>query len=142
MKLPTLKGRTSYHPKKGLCPWCRKNKVLEPHSFAVLSGGALLMDRKNESGGPDDSMDGFLHMFWHGAHDGGIGKDKGIGASLDIARDVRGGQFELYFCSTKCLRSYLNYCVDELERKLTEERLKSNKTLKRTATKKRPAALS
>lgn len=97
------------------------------------------MDRKNESGGPDDSMDGFLHMFWHGAHDGGIGKDKGIEASLDIARDVRGGQFELYFCSTKCLRSYLNYCVDELERKLTVERHKSSKAPRRVvATKRSP----
>ncbi len=30
-----------------------KKKVLEPHSFAILGGGALLMDRKDNSGGPD-----------------------------------------------------------------------------------------
>ena len=131
MKLPTLKGCTSFYPKKALCPWCKKNKVLEPHSFAILGGGALLMDRKCDSGGPDDSMDGFLHMSWHGAHDGGIGKDKGIGAMIEIARDVRGGQFDLYFCSTKCVRSYLNFCVDELERKLSVERSKSNMAPKR-----------
>lgn len=95
------------------------------------------MDRKDDSGGPDDSMDGFLHMSWHGAHDGGIGKDKEIGARIDIARDVRGGQFELYFYSTNCLRSYLNYCVDELERKLTIERHKSSKVFKRVAAIKR-----
>jgi hypothetical protein len=104
-----------------------------------LGGGALLMDRKDDSGGPDDKMDGFLHLSWHGAHDGGLGEDKGIGARIEIARDVRGGQFDLYFCSTKCLRSYLNFCVDELERKLRQERSKSNKALKRVATKKRCA---
>ena len=62
-------------------------------------------------------MDGFLHLSWHGAHDGGEGKDREIGAMVEIARDVRGGQFDLYFCSPKCLRSYLNYCVDVLEKK-------------------------
>ncbi len=139
MKLPTLNGRESFYPQKALCPWCEKNKVLEPHSFAILSGGALLMDRKDNSGGPDDKMDGFLHLSWHGAHDGGLGKDKGIGASIEIARDVRGGQFELYFCSTKCRRSYLNFCIDELERKLSLERSKPNKALKGVATKKRRA---
>ncbi len=97
------------------------------------------MDRGDDSGGPDDKMDGFLHLSWHGAHDGGLGKDKGIGASIEIARAVRGGQFDLYFCSTKCMRSDLNFCVDELEKKLRLERNKSNKTLKRVVIKKRRA---
>ncbi len=127
MKLPTLKGRTSVFPEKALCPWCRKNKVLEPHSFAILEGGALLMDRRSKSGGPDDNMEGFLDLAWHGAHDGGKGKDKGIGGFVEIAKDIRGGQFEIYFCSTKCLRSYLNFCVDELERQVKAEKMKSKK---------------
>ena len=135
MKFPTLKGRTSHLPKKALCPWCEKNKVLEPHSFALLGGGALLMDRDEDSGGSDKRMSGFLHMSWHGAHDGGLGNDKGLGATIEIARAVHGGQFELYFCSTKCLRSYLNYCVDELERKLSSERTKPNKSRKSGAVK-------
>jgi hypothetical protein len=139
MKLPTLKGGKSFYPKKALCPWCEKNRVLEPHSFAILGGGALLMDREDDSDGPDEKMAGFLHLSWHGAHDGGLGKDKGISASIEIAQAVRGGQFDLYFCSTKCLRSYLNYCVDELERKSRLERSKSNKTLKRVVARKRRA---
>ena len=65
------------------------------------------MEREGDSGGPDDKMAGFLHLSWHGAHNGDLGKDKGISASIQIARAVRGGQFDLYFCSTKCLRSYL-----------------------------------
>jgi len=76
MKLPTVNCHTNYHPKQALCPWCRKNKVLEPHSFAVLSGNALLMDRKEDCGSADANTDGFLHLLWHGAHDNGKGKDR------------------------------------------------------------------
>ncbi len=135
MKFPAVKGRSSSFPKKALCPWCQKNKVLEPHSFVVIAGGAFLMNREEDSGGPDDNMDGFLDIIWHGAHDGGEGRDREIGATVQIAKDVIGGQFELYFCSTKCLRPYLNFCVDELEKKMRKQKLQSNKPLKRDAAK-------
>jgi hypothetical protein len=66
-------------------------------------------------------MIGFLDLAWHGAHDGGIGEHSEVSIYLDIARDVKGGNFRLHFCSTKCLRSFLNECVDELENKIEEE---------------------
>lgn len=118
MKLPTIKIKPPYFPQKALCPWCKKHKVLDPHSFAILSAGAMLMDRKRENGWPDEKMDGFLSLAWHGAHDSGEGKYRDINHHIEIARDVRGGQFDIYFCSTKCLRAYLNFCVDELEKKI------------------------
>ena len=43
-------------------------------------------------------------------------------ASIEIAELVATGQFELYFCSTDCLRAFLNYCVDELERRRKSHR--------------------
>jgi len=97
------------------------------------------MNREDDFGGPDDNMDGFLSITWHGAHDGGEGRDREIGASVQIAKDVRGGQFDLYFCSTKCLRSYLNFCVDELDKKIRKQKSQSNKPLKRDAAKSRRA---
>ena len=122
MRLPTVKDRSSSFPKKARCPWCKKNKVLEPHSFAALNGGAMLMDRKRKNGGPDERMDGFLALEWHGAHDGGQGKDRDIHEMIEIAKDVRSGQFDILFCSTKCLRAYLNYCVDALEKKIKKSK--------------------
>mgnify|MGYP001587107502 CR=1 FL=1 len=74
------------------------------------------MDRRKEYGGPDEKMDAFLTLAWHGAHDKGIGRLRGRYDILEIARDVRGGQFELFFCSTECLRKFLNNAVDELEK--------------------------
>lgn len=120
--LPVTKGKNANWPSKALCPVCGKNKVFEPHSMAILSAGACLMNRKEAVGGPSDKMDGFLNLTWHGAHDGGKGRNKKIGCSVDIARDVLGGQTELYFCSTACLRQFLGVCVDTLELKMKEER--------------------
>jgi hypothetical protein len=84
--------------------------------MAILNGGGLLMSEDRESGSMDPRMDGFLSMTWHGAHGDGEGENRNVFSSLRLADDCRGGQFEIYFCSTECLRAYLNYCVDELER--------------------------
>ena len=98
--------------------------------MAVLAGGALLMDRKTDSGGLSDDMDGFLDISWHGAHDNGLGSDRDMMISVYAAEDCRGGQFEIYFCSTACLRSYLNTWVDKLEEKIKDER--SNQAIEPT----------
>jgi len=87
----------------------------------------MLMDRKRENGGPDDRMDGFLALDWHGAHDGGQGRGRDIFERIEIAKDVRGGQFDILFCSTKCLRAYLNFCVDALEKKIKRTKKRCNK---------------
>jgi hypothetical protein len=118
LRLPFAKGKRAHTPTKALCPICEKAKVLEPHTFIVLSGGSCLMDRENASGGPDDSMDGFLHLTWHGAHDDGEGRYRERGAGLVLADRVRGGQFALYVCSPKCLRKLFRDWVAELERSM------------------------
>jgi|MudIll2142460700_1097286.scaffolds.fasta_scaffold99599_4 hypothetical protein len=126
--LPVVKGKKTFWPPKPLCPVCKKRKVWEPHSMAVLSAGALLMNRREKMGGPSNKMDGYLSLEWHGAHDGGRGRDKEIGCMVDIIRDAAGGQAQLYFCSTLCLRRFLNACVEELEHRMAKERkaLKQN----------------
>lgn len=80
------------------------------------------MDRKRENGGIDDNLDGFFNIAWHGAHTkfGGNGESPDIYTSIDIAADVVGGQFELYFCSTKCMRAFLNKIIDMLEEKMVK----------------------
>jgi len=83
--------------------------VLEPHSFAVLSGGALA------------GIDGFLNLTFHGAHDGGEGRKRAVYVSVDVVRDSKDGQFELYLCSTVCLRRFFAACVDRLDEKLKKQ---------------------
>lgn len=111
-------------PSTSKCTWCKSHNVSEPHSMAVLSGGAMLMNRKTGDGGPDDRLEGFLDVTWHGAHtnEGGTGKAPDIYKCIEIAQNVQGGQFDINFCSTKCLRSFLNHAVDNLENKIAKKR--------------------
>jgi hypothetical protein len=93
--------------------------------MAIVNLGALLMtNREKGTGAMSDDLDGFLRFIWHGAHSGVDGTDAGISAHLDIVADVRGGQADLYFCSTACLRAFLNACVDEFESRIAEARQK------------------
>jgi hypothetical protein len=128
-KFPVAKGSSTFFPKKALCPVCKKAKVLEPHSMVIVNFGAILMsNRATGSGTMSDDLDGFLHLTWHGAHDGGVGQDPNIEAHVDIVENTIGGQADLYFCSTACLREFLNACVDELERKIAQARRKGTRT--------------
>jgi hypothetical protein len=127
-KLPVVKGkRRNYFPTKPLCPVCGERKVLEPHSMASLTSGALsLLDKKEDIWGPSEDMRGYLDLDWHGAHDGGEGENRDIFTTVSLVRDVKGGQASLHFCSTNCLRQFLNTCVDELKTKIEME-MKSEK---------------
>ena len=122
IKLPIIKGKVNCFHKKAICPWCKKGKVLEPHSMAILAAGALLKDKKNKAWVPSDLMKGFLEFGWHGAHDIGTGENREIYLVSYIAQDVVGGQFDIYFCSTRCLREFLNFCVNELEKRIEQEK--------------------
>ena len=93
--------------------------MLEPHSMAIFAGGALYAGRKR---GVPDELEGFTHITWHGAHDNGLGDDRDIYTAVDFARDCHGGQFEIYFCSTTCLRACFNSWVDALEAKIQKEK--------------------
>lgn len=115
LSFPVMDKQNPYSPTNGLCPWCGTGKVNEPHSMAILNGGALTMSPDRTCGEMDDKLDGFLSLLWHGAHDGGTGDYPNMGGVVRIADNCRGGQFEMYFCSTNCLRGFLNHCVDKLE---------------------------
>lgn len=118
---PVASGSSVSFPKEALCPMCKTTRVQEPHSMAIVNLGAMLMtNRVKGAGMMSDDLDGFLRFIWHGAHQGGSGDHAGISAFLDIVEDVRGGQADLYFCSTSCLRAFFNTCVDAFEMKIAE----------------------
>jgi hypothetical protein len=123
---PRMNRDHPYYPTDGVCPWCKTGKVNEPHSMAILNGGAMLMNDDRTCGGMDGRLDGFLSLIWHGAHSGGEGDFPEASGMVSIADDCGGGQFEMYFCSTDCLRAYLNHCVDRLEQ---ERRRSGDKSL-------------
>ena len=127
--LPVMKGKTTgFWPDKALCPICGKNKVFEPHSMAIMSVQAMPMNRKkicSDTNYPTDVLDLNFTLAWHGAHDGGLGENREVYTTVDVF-DVQGGCGELYFCSTQCLRTFLNTCVDQLEMKVERALKKTN----------------
>ncbi len=115
LDFPVMDASKPYVPRERLCPWCKTNPVHEPNSMAILNGGAMMMSEDRQSGSMDQRLDGFLSLIWHGAHDGGVGEWRDFCETVRVADNCPGGQFEIYFCSTACLRAFLNYCVDKLE---------------------------
>ena len=100
---------------EGLCPVCGKSVASVPNGFAFLAGGALLQSSKH-SATIDPRMEGFLFVGFHGAH----GESSSYpSAQVSIADETPDGQFEIEFCSSVCLRQFLNSCVDQLEGKLS-----------------------
>jgi len=137
LKFPLIKCRQDYFPiaKTGVrCPICKVGRIMEPHSFACLNGGALALDRRRRNS-VDAILSGFLDITWHGAHT----EHKGVGALPDtyervsLVEDSHTGQFELYFCSTKCLRKFFNQWVDALDGKLVHRKKTSPITKRRNA---------
>ena len=125
MKFPLLQGKQTYYPRKALCPQCNEHKVFEPHSMVIFAGGATFSGLKRVKAGSHNQLESFVSITWHGAHDTGIGTDRDIHTCVDLVKDSRGGQFEIYFCSTACLRAFFNSWVDALDAKVQRERQKT-----------------
>ena len=104
------------------CLWCNRPNVSEPNSMAILTGGALLLNKKRDTSLQSDLLDGYLYLTWHGLHSDKQPEGNYEYENLAIAKGVRGGQFELYFCSTKCVRSFFDHVVDSLEAKIKKSK--------------------
>src|SRR5688572_9906233 len=121
--LPAVVGYPAVFPVADfLCPWCRAHKIGEPHSFAELFGGALRRTGK-DSYSQDSNLAGYLELGWH-PQEGDKEFDANFCFSIRLAYRTHAGQFAFYFCSTACMRAFLNFCVDELESTVAKGRHK------------------
>lgn len=73
-------------------------------------------------------LDGYLAFGVHGAHSGGRNDPS---ANIVIVKDTPHGEFELVFCSTKCMRKFLNSSVDAVESGIEKEKRRDAKRLAR-----------
>ena len=121
IKFPVVKGKQVVFSKDHLCPWCRKRKLTDPPGAAILNAGAMRPTKPEYYEMAQDDA-AFMALIWH-SNDSANYDD----ASIEIAELVDSGQFDLNFCSTDCLRAFLNYCVDELERRRKQRMAKQTK---------------
>ena len=119
MRFPVQKdsSKAAKNAKAGQCLVCHCAGVHKPNDFAYLNGGGLrILNKDNSVMAPD--LEGFLSIGFHGGHSE---THSNPDARLDIADNARFGQFELYFCSTACLRKFFGLCVDALEQELSRK---------------------
>jgi len=94
-----------------LCPVCQKKKLGLTEDCAFIHGGALQLDPEDDHRlKQSDDVQGFLFFDWNGPNNQTV--------DFELARDVKKGQYTINFCSTKCMRMFLNHCVDKLEEKI------------------------
>ena len=120
---PFLKGSVWFYPKNSLCPVCKKNKVLEPHSMVVFEAGACCANSRVK-----DKIEGYMDIAWHEGH--GLdqkGRKFNRSAQIVLAEDVKGGQFSFYFCSFKCFRKWFNGLIDNLEKQMKNPKIVDEK---------------
>ena len=116
IQYPVVSGEKVVHPLGDICPVCGVNQFGgEGRPMAVINAGALVEISPNEYASSEDAT-AFFTLAWHAC---GI-PSSGRSASIEVAEWVQGGQFDLYFCSTKCLRAFFNRCVDALEAKIAK----------------------
>lgn len=128
IELPIMKGRSRSYPKskKSACGWCGE-AITHHQPIAESFCGALLRytqsdgkKRRDDIFAESADMRAIWRIFW--LERDPVTKDTLFGFYLSIIEDVIGGQSCATFCSPKCLRSFLNYCVDKFEEIITKER--------------------
>ena len=99
-RYPVLEGE-----KRELRRMCRLQSFLwrtgRIHCFGDRR--VLHTDATRRDGGPDTLMSAYLTLVKHGA------EPNGPYIRLDLVHDLIGGQAELLFCSTQCLRQFLGF---------------------------------
>jgi hypothetical protein len=111
IKFPLLKDKKSCWIPFSLgkkCECCGKKHTKDLDGvFICLGGGALKGNKRMAE--MSSELVGFLSLTLHDHN------YNGKGGYLPIADNTKNGQFEFYFCSTQCLRKFLNHLVDRFE---------------------------
>lgn len=94
------------------CRHCGENVFKETETFVILAGGALV--RRVVKSNP---VKAFLSLKWRAPFSRGEG---GMLKSVDIVDYSDDRQFDLRFCSSACLRNFLNSQVDALDGQIDE----------------------
>jgi hypothetical protein len=96
------------------CPVC-SNPIRD--GVAYFSFGAVVdLFLLEEKGVSDDELEGFCHIGYHGAR-----SDMSDSVGYCIARDVKGGQLDISFCSLACVKKWFCGIIDGLESQLRSQ---------------------
>jgi hypothetical protein len=103
-----------FYPEDGLCPVCRV-ALKKGDQVAYLSSGAILLSKDRQNGICTKRLEAFLHVGVHGSD-----SDMRGSADISVVKDLEGGQFDLQWCSVKCMREWWLDLFQKLEQQVSE----------------------
>ena len=113
-----LMARDSGHtyPDDGNCPACGTS-FKDSQGFAYISAGSLLTDAVGENSLITFKMESFFGIGFHG-------NDIDVRDSVhaEIIKDLSSEQFDICFCSFRCLKMWLVEVFDKLQDELDLKR--------------------
>ncbi|NRB40863.1 MAG: hypothetical protein HRU20_20730 [Pseudomonadales bacterium] len=116
MDFPVLSGKDKHFPgiEDSMCPVCKSKAVWADNETIELSGGCRDTDDLHNANVHSD-----LWLDWWSQKD-----KQGLQShtELAIANHVESPAYQLAFCSTDCLRQFLNSAIDSLESQIEDEK--------------------
>jgi hypothetical protein len=99
------------YPADARCPKCGRDFS---QGVAYLSAGAILLSPDGHDSIETSRLQAFLHVGFHGV-------DSAMRDSSDVAvvEDLHGGQFDLNWCSIRCMREWLLSLLQRIEAEVT-----------------------
>jgi len=95
------------YPADGHCPVCGGPFTA---GFAYLSAGALLLTADGQDSLHLDRLQAFMNVGFHGRD-----PDMRDSSDVTVVADLRGGQFDLQWCSVECMRQWLLGLLQQVE---------------------------
>ena len=99
------------YPADARCPRCGRDFS---GGFAFLSAGALLLSQDGQDSVDASRLQAFLHVGFHGL-DSAVRDSSGVA----VVEDLQGGQFDLNWCSIRCMREWLLSLLQRIETEAT-----------------------
>jgi hypothetical protein len=110
LTLPVLTASSgTVHPLDDTCASCGAAYDRD-REYVALDALTTLAEDRSFTKGTTSELNETTVGLWHVRN-----YSRREGSKLDIFRDVRGGHAMIFFCSTRCLRTFLNSVVDALE---------------------------
>ncbi len=104
IKFPVSAFQLNESSDDGRCIVCQSTVVGRP--FLLWTVGAIYSTDSGVNGGPHDNKFAFMRLA-HG--------DRGELESATIFEDVTEGQADIYFCSKRCFRKFLNSLLNRFD---------------------------
>jgi len=94
-------------PSDGRCPVCGGEFS---QGVAYLMAGALFLSADRQDSVQSDRLLAFLNIGFHGRD-----SDMRDSSDVNVVADLHGGQFDLNWCSVKCMREWFLALLQEVE---------------------------